>query len=91
MLTKLLVISIDASRVLGVSSKVTILLYEGCRFVLRIFISLYVSEKNATSEPATKNEIIKSRKRAKIRIVVAPSVMTRYITNEIRIVPVSDR
>ena len=58
MLTKLFVISMDASNVFGCSSNVTILLNEGCFLVFKTLISFWASEKKATSPPATKKERI---------------------------------
>jgi hypothetical protein len=46
----------DACKVLGCSSKVTILLKEGCCFVLSALISFTFSEKKATSLPAIRKE-----------------------------------
>lgn len=77
MFTKLLAISMEASRVLGASSKVTILLKEGCCLVLSILISLSVSEKKAISEPATKKEIKKRIITVKRSMVVAAGVIAR--------------
>jgi hypothetical protein len=66
----------DANSVLGCSSNSTIRLKAGCCFVLSIFISLYVSEKKATSEPAIKNEMIKSITARKISTAVAAGGIT---------------
>ena len=60
MLTRLLVMSIEVSSVLGCSINRTILLNEGFFLFLRMFTSLLDKEKKATSLPAIKNE---SRKR----------------------------
>ena len=75
--TKQLAISIEASSVLGVSSRVTIRLKEGCCLVLSILISLSVSEKNAIWEPATKKEIKKRIMTVKKRMVVAAGVIAK--------------
>lgn len=80
MLTRLFAINIEASSVLGFSSKVTILLYEGCCLVLSILISFSVSEKKATSDPATKNDIKKRMITVKRSIVVAAGVIARKIS-----------
>lgn len=79
MFTKLLAISMDASKVFGVSSSVTIRLKEGCCRVLSILISLSVREKKAISEPATKKEIKKSIMMVKRRIVVAAGVIANNL------------
>ena len=79
--TKLLVISIAASNVLGCSSKVTIRLKEGCCLVFNIFISFEVSEKKATSLPATRKEIIKRTNIMKISMVVAAGVICKKISS----------
>ena len=55
--TKLLVIKIDANKILGCSNKLTILLKEGCFLVFKILMSFEVKEKKATSLPARKKEI----------------------------------
>ena len=75
--TKLFVISIEASNVLGLSSRVTILLKEGCCLVLSKLISFIVSEKKAISEPATKKEMKKRITTVKRSMVVAAGVSTR--------------
>ena len=69
--TKLLVIKIDANKILGCSNKLTILLKEGCFLVFKIFISFGVSEKKATSLPAIKNDNKNNIRIVTIRIVVA--------------------
>ena len=74
---KLLVMSIEARSVFGDSSNVMILRYDGCFLVLSMLMSLYVSEKNATSDPATRKEITNRTRIEKIRIVVAPGVIKR--------------
>jgi len=50
-----------------------------------------VSEKKATSEPATRNEIMNRRNNVKIRIVVAPGVISKKVKKEFIEVPVSAR
>ena len=40
-------------------------------------MSLYVSEKNATSEPATKKEITNNNKMVNMSMEVAPGVIIR--------------
>ena len=77
MFTKLLVISIPASNVLGCSSRCTILLKEGCLLVFKTLMSLLEREKKATSLPATKKEIIKRMMAIKNKTVVAPGVMAK--------------
>ena len=74
MFTKLFAINMEASNVLGVSSRLTILLYEGCCLVLSILISFRVNEKKATSDPASKNDIKKSIMTTKKSIVIAAGV-----------------
>ena len=85
--TKLFVISIEASNVFGDSSSVTMRRYDGCFFVLSRLISLYVSEKNATSEPATRKDIRKSVATITIRMMVAVGVMAKKV---IRKEPISE-
>lgn len=75
--TKLLVISMAASKVLGLSSKLTIRLKEGCCRVFKILISLEVSEKKATSLPATRKEIINSINIMKTSMTLAAGVNAR--------------
>ena len=77
MFTKLLVISIAASKVFGCSSKLTMRRYEGCCFVLRTLISFKVSEKKATSEPAIRKDKLKSITTRKRSTPVAAGVITR--------------
>ena len=73
--TKLLAMSIEPSRIFGSSSKATILLKAGCCFVRNILISLYVREKNATSEPEIRKEIVKSNTAIKMSTAEAAGVM----------------
>ena len=75
--TKLLPISIAASKVFGSSNKLTIRRYAGCFFVRSIFISLYVSEKKAISDPASKKDSMKSITTKNISTVVAAGVIAR--------------
>ena len=79
MFTKLLAINIDASNVFGCSSKSTIRLKAGCCLVLSILMSLYVSEKKATSEPAIKNETVNNKIAKKIRTAVAAGVIASSV------------
>lgn len=79
MFTKLLAINIEANNVLGCSSKLTILLKEGCFLVFKILTSLELSEKNATSLPESKKDNRKSTKTATIKIVVAAEETIRKI------------
>lgn len=71
MFTKLLAISIEASKVFGCSSKLTILLKEGCFLVFKILTSFGLSEKKATSLPESKKDKRKRTKTVTIKIVVA--------------------
>ena len=57
MFTKVFAISSDASNNLGSSSKLTIRFQLESCLVLSVLISLYVSEKKATSAPDTKKDI----------------------------------
>jgi hypothetical protein len=81
MFTKQLAISMEASKVLGVSSKFTMRLYDGCCLVLSILMSLSVREKKATSDPANKNESRKRIKSIKTKTVVAAGVKARSVSN----------
>src|ERR1700753_1807605 len=73
----LFAITMEASRVLGSSSSETMRRQEASCLVFRILISLWVSEKNATSEPLRTNES-KSRKRIIMaRRVVAWGLITK--------------
>jgi len=69
--TKLFTMSKEASRILGSSSKLRILLAAGCCFVFSMLISLYDSEKNATSEPETRKDNNNNNNSKKTRIVIA--------------------
>lgn len=71
MFTKLLAIIIDANKVFGCSSRLTILLNEGCFLVFKILTSFGLREKKATSLPESKKDNKKSTKTATIKIVVA--------------------
>ena len=73
--TKLFVMSMAASKVFGCSSKVTIRLKDGCCFVFKTLMSFDVSEKKATSLPATRNEMISSITIIKMSMVVAAGVI----------------
>ena len=75
MFTKLLLISMDASKVFGCSSKLTIRRYAGCFFVRSIFMSLNVREKKAISEPASKKDKMKRIITINISTVVAAGVI----------------
>ena len=74
-LMKLLAISMEANKILGCSSRVTILLKEGCFFVLSTWMSLLLSEKNATSLPAIKKESTNNTNSANRSMVVAAELM----------------
>ena len=71
--------AIAASNVFGCSSNVTIRLNEGCCLVFKILISFKVSEKNATSLPATRKEMIKRMKMMKTSMVVAAGVIAKKL------------
>jgi hypothetical protein len=43
---------------------------------------LYVSEKKATSDPATKKEIMTRINAVKIRMVVAAGVIAKYVSEK---------
>lgn len=75
MFTKLLAISMEPNRILGSSRSATIRLNAGCCLVRSIFISLYVSEKNATSDPEIKKEMVNSKIAIKIRTAEAAGVI----------------
>ena len=77
MFTKLLLMSIDASKVFGCSSKLTMRRYAGCFFVRSMFISLNVREKKAISEPASKKDRMKSITTINISTVVAAGVIAK--------------
>ena len=77
MFTKLLLISIDANKVFGCSSKLTIRRYAGCFFVRNIFMSLNVREKKAISDPANKKDNIKRITTINISTVVAAGVIAK--------------
>ena len=64
----------EASKVFGCSSKLTMRRYEGCLFVRNKLISLKVREKKAISAPASKKDNIKSISTENISIVVAAGV-----------------
>jgi len=70
-----------ASSVLGCSSKLTIRLKEGFCLVFKTLISFDVSEKKATSLPATRKEMMSRINMMKIRIVVAAGVIARKMSN----------
>jgi hypothetical protein len=72
----------EASKILGCSSKCTILRKEGCLLVFKIFMSLEVNEKKATSLPATKKERIRSIKITKMSIVVAAGVIAKSVSRK---------
>ena len=73
--TKLLLMSMDASKIFGCSSKLTMRRYAGCFFVRNIFISLNVREKKAISDPANKKDKIKRITTINISTVVAAGVI----------------
>ena len=73
--TKLLLISMDANKVFGCSSKLTIRRYAGCFFVRNMFMSLKVREKKAISAPASKKDKIKRIITINISTVVAAGVI----------------
>lgn len=75
--TKLLLINIDASKVLGWSNKLIIRRYAGCFFVLSILISLNVREKKAISDPANRKDKIKSMNTKKISTLAAAGVIAK--------------
>ena len=77
MFTKLPVICIDASRIFGCSSRLTMRRKEGCFFVFRTLMSLADSEKKATSLPEIKNDNRKSMITENSSMVVAAGVMAR--------------
>ena len=81
MFTKLLVMSMAASNVFGCSSKVTMRRSAGCCFVLSTLMSLEVSEKKATSLPATRNEMISRMNMMNMRMVVAAGVIAKRASN----------
>jgi hypothetical protein len=66
----------EARSVFGCSSKETTRLKEGCCFVLRLLMSLTVSEKKATSLPAIKKERRYSTAAIKLSRMVAAGVNT---------------
>ena len=71
MLTKLFAMNRDAIKVFGSSSSRSIRLAEGCCFVLSRLMSRNESEKNATSEPDTINEMKSRNSSTKTSIVMA--------------------
>ena len=83
MFTKQLAISIAANKVLGCSNNVTIRLYDGCCFVLSILISFCVSEKNATSLPATKKESTNNTSKAMAKTAEAAGFIDRKKTGKL--------
>jgi hypothetical protein len=81
MFTKLFAINIDASNVFGCSSRLTILLKEGCFLVFKILTSLGLREKKATSLPESKKDNKKSTNNVTTKIVVAVEETIRKIFN----------
>ena len=75
--TKLLAMSIEASKIFGCSSRLTIRLKDGCCLVFKTLMSFDVSEKKATSLPARKKDNTNRMMMEKIRIVVAAVVIAR--------------
>jgi hypothetical protein len=51
--------------------------YDGCFFVRSILISLWVREKKAISDPASRKDNIKSRTTRKISTVAAAGVIAK--------------
>ena len=78
-LTRLFVISMEASSVFGCSSNVTILLNEGCCRVLSTFISFWPKEKKATSPPATRKESTNKTITVKISTPVMAGIIARIL------------
>jgi hypothetical protein len=76
-LTKLLLISMEANNVFGWSSRVTIRLYAGCFLVRSRLMSLKVSEKNAISDPASKNDSIKRMTTKNMSTVIAAGAIAK--------------
>ena len=72
--------SIEANNVLGCSSKDTTRLKDGCCFVLRLLISLTVSEKKATSLPA-----IKKDRRYKTAAIKLSRMVAAGVSNDSRV------
>lgn len=79
--TKQLAISSEAISVFGFSSKVTILLYEGCWRVFSILMSFRVNEKKDISEPEKRKDKAKSTNSIKDRMVVADAGVTAIIVS----------
>ena len=75
--TRLLVMSMDARKVLGCSKSVTIRLKEGCWRVLKTFISFWLREKKATSLPAIKKESINKIMAVKINTPVTAGIICK--------------
>src|SRR5579871_2114120 len=76
-LTKVLAISNDPNKIFGSSSKFTIRFHDASCFVFKILMSLCVSEKKATSEPATTKDIINKKRIITARIVVACGLIAK--------------
>jgi hypothetical protein len=73
----LLAISREVSTALGSSSNVTIRFQDVSCLVFRLLISLYVSEKKATSDPETTKEMISRKRITMARMVVACGLIRR--------------
>ena len=74
-LTRLLAITREADKVLGSSSRLTILFQGLSCLVLRILISFPVKEKNAILDPETIKDITSRNKMRTTKIVVACALM----------------
>src|SRR6202166_4111761 len=79
MLTKLLAITKEADKVLGSSSRLTILFHGLSCFVLRILMSFPVNEKNAILDPETIKDITSRNKIRTTKMVVACALMISSI------------
>ncbi len=74
-LTRLLAIINDASKVLGSSRRLTILFHEASCFVFKMLMSLSVSEKKAILDPDTIKDITRKNKMRITNTVVACALM----------------
>jgi len=74
-LTKTFAIFIVVSKILGYSSKLIILLNEGCFLVFKTFMSFKESEKKATSLPERKNDSNRRKITENNKITVAPELI----------------
>jgi hypothetical protein len=79
--TKLLAISIVAESVLEFSNNKTTLLNEGIFLLFKMFMSLFVNEKNATSLPEIIKENKNKTKTVSSKIVVAVCEMLKKQTD----------